>query len=590
MPVNKQSSKLASRWRRFPWILAGDVFALLFLALLVRVLTFGRLHGQSPDEFFYLVLARDFLRVWMHQAPPVPMDTLHTAGFPLLLATIFFIRGEVSLEVGQGLGSALNALTVPAAYLLGRICLPRPVAFGAALILGTSPAFLRDADRVWIDHLGTFLATLYLILALMSWKTGKLVWWVGASAMLAMLAFAKEYLFVLFVPVTLIGALAALRRYSWRFWVASLGIASLFVGLMIWVQAGSGWLPKASYLEAILKGVSESRREYLGFSWVPNLRNLYYQNLYETELPAIFLVLGLAGVLRSILCWKRHPEDHIPAITLGAVFAVFAGYFSLFEYLYGARLLFPAFPAVALAAGAGLWPDGTWPPVILIAIAGGLTLMPPLKDWPPVALYPAGWACGMLFALAGLQALGNLCARREDVSVGRGLRLITFSLSVALCLGWSGIHLRRLAHVQEEAHRQIGAQSGFAEARQWIRQNIRPDDPILSANPRMLAYYTGSSSYRLASNAWWEQRFKQVQGPYLRKHRIRWIAITRPEFSERGAWQMYHYLKSRSYLEAAYTIKKEGSIALAFFRVRSQGKSSGKRSSQPNLSAQSADN
>jgi len=141
------------------------VLTLTFVALVSRVYTTNSLLGEpTPDEYLYAVHARDLARGWA-SGEPVSVDSLSVEGRSVAVesAALSLILPWDPLTIGRTLQAALNALCIPATFVLGRyVGMTRSASLVGALLLMAVPEFQELAWRFWTDSQATFLSLIYL--------------------------------------------------------------------------------------------------------------------------------------------------------------------------------------------------------------------------------------------------------------------------------------------------------------------------------------------------------------------------------------------------------------------------------------------
>jgi hypothetical protein len=280
--------------------------------------------------------------------------------------------------------------------------------------------------------------------------------------------------------------------------------------------------------------------------------------LFDTDLPGAFLAVSLVGAV--LLLWRT--ERPAETVGLGVLAATFVLYLSCLRNVYGARLLFPIFPALALATAAGLRPTGSPFPalgLILLAYLG----FPRWRQWQYVfepwrqtALLGFLAAVVVAYLLAALVRGGRRPAVRRAAEPAARL---LFVLLVGMSLVLNGVFIQHRARASPP-RRMWAAQS-------WIQGHFRPTDGILSANPRSLAYFSGQNFHQMGSSAWWGREPDQIERAYLEKHHLRWVVMTWPEFQDRYAAWILRVLRRRPYLRERYHLTQDRMMLWAIFEV-----------------------
>ena len=515
-----------------PWPL--DVVALCCFALCLRCFTFGRAHWISPDEFFYTLLARDFADVWggvTHYAEVQRLETLHASGFAWLLSLVFFLSGDQTVETGRWLGLFLNALVAPATYALTRASgYSRTHGLVAGFVLALLPAFWQDADRVWLDHQATLVVTLFWACAIAGWRSSSAKWWALACALLFTVVLTKEYL-LLFVALALpFGLIEPIRQRAWRF----VGGASLTIvlagGIAYWLVAGSGWLPSAKYARPWSADAHVQRHERTA----PDLQKLYYKNAAESDLPALAWTLALAGVALAALQARRQRERLAAVLTLVVFGGALTLFISMMKQEFGARLLFPAYPILALFVAVALL-DVTIPliPVLVPALAW-LCWQRSLRSFIEQT-HGAAMFWQIIGAVSALFALAWLATRRGNAPPATAHALAVGATLALLFVMSCGCVTRSLRH-QAGLRQQIGAQAGLPELAQRLQRLIGRDAVTLSQNPRELTYFLDMRFAQLDAQAWLDGTIADARRyttrAELTRRGVQWIVLVRsPDFA-----------------------------------------------------------
>lgn len=571
---HSQPEPISGRDRLWAWV---DACALFLIALIVRGYVCGRIHHISSDEFFYTVIARDIYHIWTGRldATVHAMDTLHPGGVPMVLAVVFLAAGKPLIAVGQHFDAVLSSLAIAATYWMVREALGnRWIALASAVLMAFLPASIRDADRVYADNQSTLLVTVAMASAFRSWRTGRILPWVGACVSIGAAFLTKEYLLFLSAPALALGSLMNIRRHRWPYIPMLLLVFLVVIGGVWFLQFKSMLLPQASYLLAELHG---ERQDYVGRT-APSLPKLMAQHLSESDVPYVFLALALAGIVVMLISVRRpipvlprgatdsNPGAVVAMIVLPMTFCVF---FSMFRNLWGARLVFPSLPAVCASTALGLLASGSVPGLIALAAAGLLSAvwlsMPPGPElWRNylIAVYSIP-----LLAIASHLVRMILRGRKDLARVSEAFSYAAFAV-LLLALAAPGIAWMRFdLGVQAAKNDPFGPQFGMFHAADWIRRNVKPEEAVLACNPRQISYFKHGTYADLMYAPWWDSSQELTEPAVLRKFRVRWVLISQPETRPDRANWLYQYLKRRPDMREAYVLRNDKGIVLAFFRV-----------------------
>jgi len=271
------------------------VYFLFILVIISRIATFGRLHGVSSDEYFYTLVGREILAsITGDQIDLKIIDALHPPLFPYILAWIYRLAGENTIETGRILGIALSLGAVIFFYKITLLHFKSSrQALWATALFAFIPALWRDADRVWADNLALFLITVAIYAVCLSFRFNKGRYWLFAWLLLAAATLTKEYLGIVLLPAFLVAIILWACKSSNRSYGFMLAGAMLFMPVIavVWQLKLSGW-PRAGYLEQMLSpALLAQRGSYLGIGG-PNLRKLYVQNLNQRDFPWSYILLG----------------------------------------------------------------------------------------------------------------------------------------------------------------------------------------------------------------------------------------------------------------------------------------------------------
>ena len=552
-----------------------DAGIVLAIALIVRSVVCCRLHHINSDEFFYTVIARDVYRIWIHQLQTTvhAMDTLHPGGVPMVLAVVFLITGKPLIVVGQHFNVVLSCFIVASTYWMVREAVGnRWIAVTAAVLMAFVPAAVRDADRAYADNQATLLVTIAMAAAFRSWRTGRILPWILACVALGAAFLTKEYLLVLSAPALAIGSLMNVRRHRWTYLPTLLLILAVALVGIWFLQFKSMLLPQASYL---LNEIHGERQDYVGRS-APSLHKLMAQHLSEGDIPYVFLALAVLGFIVLLLSLRKpvsvapegatnsNPGAVVAMILLPLTFCLF---FSMFRNLWGARLVFPSFPAICAASATGLLATGSIPGLIGLLGVEVLTfywLRTRTGLWPHYLQAVYGIP---LIALAFHTVRLLLPRMKQVANLRRGFSYAGLGI-LLLALAAPGIsRIRFDLKVQAAKYIPNGPQFGMFKAADWIKANIKPDDHVLACNPRQMAYLQQSTYAHLVRSAWWDSATKYAEPARLAKLKVKWVLINLPETKQYRANQLYQDFKRRTDMREAYSLFNKGGVVLAFFEV-----------------------
>ncbi len=516
--IDSQTEACGSRDRIWAW---ADVLILFCIALIVRAIASHRIHHISSDEFFYTVIARDIYHIWTGQLHTTvhAMDTLHPGGVPMVLALAFLITGKPLIIVGQHLNVVVSSLMIVTTYWMVREALGnRWIALTAAFLMAFVPAAVRDADRVYGDNQATLLVTIAMASAFRSWRTGSMLPWLLTSLALGAAFLTKEYLLVLSAPALAVGSLLNARGRRWTYLPGLALILGAVLAGVGFLQFKSGLLPQASYLINQIRG---ERQDYVGRT-APSLNKLMAQHLSEADIPYVFLALAVLGSVILLVSLRKRisvAPDGVIKSNAGAVVAMlilpltFCLFFSMLRNLWGARLVLPSFPAICAASATGLLAAGSIPGLIGLVGAEALTLYwlrTRTGLWPHYlqAVY------GIPLIALGFHLIRMFMGRRANLAGFR--RRFTYVGFVLLVLALAAPGISRMRFdmgTQALKCRANGPQCGMFTAAGWIKQNIKPDDFVLTCNPRQMAYLQQSTYAHLVRSAWWDSTDKLLEPP-----------------------------------------------------------------------------
>ncbi|MDD3925384.1 MAG: glycosyltransferase family 39 protein [bacterium] len=560
------------------------VYLLFILVIISRIVTFGRLHGISSDEYFYTLVAREILA--SITGDPLDLraiDALHPPLFPYILAWVYRLTGQSGIEAGRMLGVVLSLGAVLFFYKISVLHFKSPrQALWATALFAFIPALWRDADRVWADNLALFLVTAAIYAVYLGFRSGRSRYWLAAWLLLAATVLTKEYLGVVLLPAFLV--IIILWTYRSGKWGYGLGLAgalfSILILAVVWQLNMAGW-PRAGYLEQMLSpALLAQRRSYLGIG-APDLRKLYVQNLNQRDFPWSYILMAFmlpfTGKLKSL---AGSLADRSSARGIYLFHTVLASclviYISLMGHQYGSRLIFPALPSLTLMVAAAFFQTGRRSLVIPYAL-----LAIPFSLWS----WPIQGRLESLLSL-GLAALLVFYILLRSISRNIALRSSLAAVVVLAFMANSFIVLYRDAGRQERLISNYGTLQGMERTALWLRRNAGPEEGLLSFNPRQTACLLNRPYRRFAVLSWWdiEHPLPQISRDYLVRNRIKWVVISRPEACGPLRNGLYRTMRQAGYLEQAYLdTTADGEVIAAVFKLQQGGRSDAALGHHPGL-------
>ena len=166
------SAPSGARWSARRWALLVAVGWLFQFGLRVWLSSGQSVPLANPDESAFLIAARVLAG---GPATDFSYSTLYQAGYPLLLAPVYWFTGNavVIYHSVMVINSAVSALLMPLAYVAGlRLGLVRPAAYAVALVTALLPAGLFYAQYAMTDAIYPVLVLAFL-LTVHSWLTAR---------------------------------------------------------------------------------------------------------------------------------------------------------------------------------------------------------------------------------------------------------------------------------------------------------------------------------------------------------------------------------------------------------------------------------
>ncbi len=288
--------------------------------------------------------------------------------------------GALAMRLGRLLSVLLGAVTVWAAWRLGRDCFAGAAEAGllAGAFLATLPGFLFISGAVNNDNAaGAFGSLALVIMAAMIWRGPGLGRSIGLGLVLGLGLLSKVGTLALWPLAALAtaGGLWPERRRA-RAWLVGLG--HLAISLGVGALVASPWLVRNWRLYGdplgwdLVRATVDQRTSPLGFAdlvWLARGLFGYFWGRFgaigQVRLPAWASLLALAVSLfllvGSVIFWRRRPSDYrwrfsvallalAPLLTLASI----VQYSTIALGTDQARLMWPAIAAVGAWAGVGL--------------------------------------------------------------------------------------------------------------------------------------------------------------------------------------------------------------------------------------------
>jgi 4-amino-4-deoxy-L-arabinose transferase-like glycosyltransferase len=211
----------------------GSRAGLWLLLVLLTLLAFGvrvavnELRGglgqpYIGDEGDYVSVARNVLAGHGYVGPHGP-TSMRTPGLPFLMGTVMALWGE-KIALLRLTMALVNALIVPAIYLLGRELMGVRAGLLAALVAVAFPAWAYDGAMIYTDLPTSALACVLAYLVIRAWKRDSL--WLAAAAGLL----AGGLSLVRPTGVAFVGAAVLWLLLCMRNWRRRLGASLVLVG------------------------------------------------------------------------------------------------------------------------------------------------------------------------------------------------------------------------------------------------------------------------------------------------------------------------------------------------------------------------
>jgi 4-amino-4-deoxy-L-arabinose transferase-like glycosyltransferase len=263
---------------------------------------------------------------------------------------LFFAGRMVIVGFGVVLGLGI--------FLWARSLFGATVALATLLLYCTCPIVLGHASLATLD-VGVTMFVLGGFLALVQLAQTKSWRWAATSGLLFGLAMTAKFNALFFLP--LIPLLLAMEwlpqgRRALLPWMGSLAILGLFI--VVGINAGYLFsdlpLPK-SFIDGLTLRIKYGQQgefpSFLWGSWAEKGWRSYYLVAMFYKMPIPFLLLlaiGLVGLLRGLLSWKRAAWIGVPPALLIYVMSFH------YHVNYGVRWLLPAMPFLFMIAGFGV--------------------------------------------------------------------------------------------------------------------------------------------------------------------------------------------------------------------------------------------
>lgn len=263
---------------------------------------------------------------------------------------LFFAGRMVIVGFGVALGLGI--------FLWARSLFGATVAAATLLLYCTCPIVLGHTSLATLD-VGVTMLLVGGFLTLLQLARTRSLWWAALSGALFGLAITAKFNALFFLP--LIPLLLAMEwlpegRQAIVPWIKSLAV----VGLLILVGINAGYLfagfplPKP-FIDGLMFRIKYGQEgEFPSFllgEWAQTGWRSYYLIAMFYKLPIPFLLLlliGLIGLLRGLMPWKRAAWIGIPPVLLIYIMSVH------YHINYGVRWLLPALPFLLLIAGFGV--------------------------------------------------------------------------------------------------------------------------------------------------------------------------------------------------------------------------------------------
>lgn len=323
---------------------------------------------------------------------------------------------------------AVNSLLLVGMVMLAWRLLGAVPALIGGVLLALDPFLVAHSQVVHVDALSMGLITVSMLAAGVYWWSGGRVGYLvlcGAAAGLAVLTKAPSLVLGLLVPIVALTApWVDPERWSWRRAVNTLTIAGLLGVAMLVALWPSMWVAPVETVERAIAFTLATSAEHRPGNFfmgraVADPGPFFYPVAIMFRLsPLVLGGLVALAVLLPPRALKR------PTILLLVLLFGFIAFLSLAGKKLD-RYTLPAFPAMGLLAGLGLWTLWLWLAEYLkrfsaqtrrLAVAGGVALLVVLQALPLISVYP--------YALAYYSPLvggGPNAARTLLVGWGEGL-------------------------------------------------------------------------------------------------------------------------------------------------------------------------
>lgn len=600
------------KWAAFATAIV--LLGLVLLGTVTRLYTTNSLAGEpTSDEYLYGLLAREVGRAWASGAP-FPAGDVADEGRVLAFETAAatFVLPWDTITAGRAVQALLNALLIPATYLLGRRLGLGAAASGAgAVLLAAVPELQEGAWRLWPDSQAALLTVAFLW-GLAGWiaERSRLHAALGIAVLAAQFGTKDSAAFTL-LPLLLLAPLAR-RPGTGRPPARLLAV----VGAVLVLLAGaavlsSGTLARLPILGRPLQTLG-LLPEALGSAVV--LLPSYAARLGDLfGAAALGLLLPIAWVSGSAWIAARAFRARRWGWGAAASLTVLTLVVPLQALATSGRTdaLLAAAAGAASAAGAGWRIRGDreaasrgW----LLALASAVVVAFLVQRLVVTALPRLGGGAAFttraffpilpLAALLGGVGLERVAAWLGERAGGSAFSRVrwhrSFALAVVLVLGtivWTPLLARttdqslfgRVADRGADLATPQGLRvEALVQAEDWLKLNLRPNDVVLTGIPRLLAWYAdvgaeglahmvdlGSQPRTMAQRrAFIRERIGPDGADYVADFNLAW---TTPDSEEAREWrQTYQWLASQPWLEVVY-LRRDANGQPVFYVVRNHG-------------------
>lgn len=219
--------------------LAALVFS-IFVFLLILHLPFLRLPYYWDEAGYYIPAALDFMRHGL-LIPRATLPSGHTPLVMVYLGVLWRIFG-FSPAITRAAMILVAAVTVTAAWALGRRVAGSEAGIWAAMLLAISPLFFAQSSLVFLDLAAALFTTLALLFALNRH-------WAG-FALTASLAVLSKETAVILLPAVWVWMLIRRRDRSRQAWMFSAIPATVLAAWALFYHGRTGfWTGNADYLQ-----------------------------------------------------------------------------------------------------------------------------------------------------------------------------------------------------------------------------------------------------------------------------------------------------------------------------------------------------